>query len=600
MQNMNDSTHNELNLFSTMTPRQQGRILFAQGLSVAEISRHLNENQSTVQSWKQRDGWEKADIFDDVTLGLRARFLSLIFADNKSNANYKEMDFLMRMLEKSAKIERYRNGGNESDLNENLKKRNAGERKKPLKNQFTQEEIDKLTQAFEELFFDFQHEWGDAVEQARIFMMLKSRQIGATFYFALWALINLFKTGKNKIFLSASKAQAYQFVEYIKAFVMEHTNKELKGNPIEINMPEGRQANIYYLGTNALTSQGKHGDVIMDEFFWIRNFTMFRKVASAMVSQKMYKQIYISTPSSILHQAYEFWAGTDGKRKKQTEIDISKATLKIATKGADRRTRQIVTLTDAEKRGYDRFSREDLEAEYSEDEFANLFECEFIDDSGSYFPLDIIEPNMIDTWETWTDYHPFDSEPYAGEVWLGYDPSFTGDKAALVVVAPPVSDLSPYRILHVQQLIRLQASEQALIIKKFIERYNVTFIGLDNTGNGLAVGEYVKKFYPSVKLLNYNADLKVKMGLRTKELFKRRRLNFDTSKVDIAKSFMSIRKALTSKQGAQTLVTTRSAETGHGDMAWAIMNALECAPIIDIVDEQISNAMKPRIRIFKG
>lgn len=600
MPNMNDRTQNELSFFSTMTPRQQGRILFAQGLSVAEIARHLNENQSTVQSWKQRDGWEKADIFDDVTLGLRARFLSLIFMENKSNANYKEMDFLMRMLEKSAKIERYRNGGNESDLNENLKKRNAGERKKPLKNQFSQEDIDKLTTAFEELFFDFQHEWGDAVEQSRIFMMLKSRQIGATFYFALWALINLFKTGKNKIFLSASKAQAYQFVEYIKAFVMEHTGKELKGNPIEINMPEGKQANIYYLGTNALTSQGKHGDVIMDEFFWIRNFTMFRKVASAMASQKMYKQIYISTPSSILHQAYEFWAGTDGKRKKQTEIDISKVALQKPTKGADRRTRQIVTLTDAERRGYDRFSREDLEAEYSEDEFANLFECEFIDDSGSYFPLDIIEPNMIDTWETWTDYHPFDSEPYAGEVWLGYDPSFTGDKAALVVVAPPVSDLSPYRILHVQQLIRLQASEQALIIKKFVERYNVTFIGLDNTGNGLAVGEYVKKFYPSVKLLNYNADLKVKMGLRTKELFKRRRLHFDTSKVDIAKSFMSIRKALTSKQGAQTLVTTRSAETGHGDVAWAIMNALECAPIIDIVDEQISNAMKPRIRIFKG
>lgn len=413
MQNMNDSTHNELSFFSTMTPRQQGRILFAQGLSVAEIARHLSENQSTVQSWKQRDGWEKADIFDDVTLGLRARFLSLIFADNKSNANYKEMDFLMRMLEKSAKIERYRNGGNESDLNENLKKRNAGERKKPLKNQFSQEDIDKLTQAFEELFFDFQHEWGDAVEQSRIFMMLKSRQIGATFYFALWALINLFKTGKNKIFLSASKAQAYQFVEYIKAFVMEHTGKELKGNPIEINMPEGKQANIYYLGTNALTSQGKHGDVIMDEFFWIRNFTMFRKVASAMASQKMYKQIYISTPSSILHQAYEFWAGTDGKRKKQTEIDISKVALQKPTKGADRRTRQIVTLTDAERRGYDRFSREDLEAEYSEDEFANLFECEFIDDSGSYFPLDIIEPNMVDTWETWTDYHPFETEPYA-------------------------------------------------------------------------------------------------------------------------------------------------------------------------------------------
>lgn len=600
MQNMNDSTHNELSFFSTMTPRQQGRILFAQGLSVAEISRHLNENQSTVQSWKQRDGWEKADIFDDVTLGLRARFLSLIFADNKSNANYKEMDFLMRMLEKSAKIERYRNGGNESDLNENLKKRNAGERKKPLQNQFTQEDIDKLTKAFEETFFAFQHEWGDAVEETRIFMMLKSRQIGATHFFAIWSLINLLKTGKNKNFLSASKAQAYHFIKYIKAFVMQHIQKELKGNPIVITLPDGRQAEIAYYGTNVLTAQGGHGDVVMDEFFWIRSFAEFKKVASAMASQKMYKQIYISTPSSILHQAYQFWAGTDGKRKKQTEIDISKVALQKPTKGADRRTRQIVTLTEAESRGYDLFSREDLEAEYSEDEFANLFECEFIDDSGSYFPMSIIEHNMIDTWEMWSDYHPFDPQPYAGEVWLGYDPSFTGDNSALAIIAPPVSNLSPYRILQVQQFKHLTASEQALKIKKIVERYNVTFIGLDNTGNGLAVAEHVKHFYPTVKLLNYNAELKMRMGLRAKELFERRRLNFDASQIIIAKSFLSIKKAMTSGQGAKTLVTTRSAETGHGDIAWAVMNALEYAPIVDIADTKVSNALKPRIRVFKG
>lgn len=593
------TTENELSFFSTMTPRQQGRILFAQGLSVAEISKHLNENRSTVESWKQRDGWERADIFDDVTLGLRARFLTLIFMNNKSNANYKEMDFLMRMLEKSARIERYRNGGNEVDLNPKLENRNKGERKKTLKNQFTQEEIDLLTEKFNELFFEFQHEWGEAVEQSRIFMMLKSRQIGATFYFALWALINLFKTGKNKIFLSASKAQAYQFVEYIKAFVMEHTGKELKGNPIEINMPDNRQANIYYLGTNSLTAQGKHGDVVMDEFFWIRKFSEFKKVASAMASQKMYKQIYLSTPSSILHQAYAFWAGTDGKRKLPVEIDISKAGLKKPTRGADRKTRLIVTLTEAERRGYDRFSREDLEAEYSEDEFANLFECEFIDDSGSYFPMSIIENNMIDTWEVWTDYHPFDPRPYEGEVWLGYDPSFTGDKAALAIIAPPISDLSPYRILQVQQFKGLTASEQALKIRKVCERYNVTFIGLDNTGNGLAVAEHVAQFYPRLTRLNYNPEMKMRMGLRTKELLERRRLNFDSSQITVAKSFLSIKKALTSGQGAKTLVTTRSAETGHGDMAWAIMNGLENAPMIDIIDKNVNQVKKSRIRVFR-
>lgn len=586
--------------FDAMTSRQKGRLLFAMGVSVSEISTHVGEKRPTVESWKQRDGWEKADIFDDVTLGLRARFLTLIFKENKSNANYKEMDFLMKMLERSAKIERYRSGeGNEVDLNPKLANRNKSERKKKLKNQITQEQVEILEAKFKEIFFDFQHEWGTAVEHSRIFAMLKSRQIGATFYFALWALIDLLKTGKNKIFLSASKAQAYQFIEYIKAFTLEVIEVELTGEPIVINGPQG-QATIYYLGTNALTAQGRHGDVIIDEFFWIRKFATFKKVAGAMASQKMFKQIYLSTPSSILHEAFQFWAGTDGKRKNPVEIDISKAALKNPTKCADRKTRLIVTLSEAEKRGYDRFDREDLEAEYADDEFLNLFECEFIDDTGSYFPMSIVESNMVDSWEIWDDFHPFDARPYNGEVWLGYDPSFTGDNAALVVIAPPKTSMSPYRILEVHTFKGLKASEQGLKIKKICERFNVVFIGIDNTGNGISVAEHVAKFFPQLKRLNYNPDLKIRMGLRAKELLERRRLQFDAGKLIVAKSFLSIKKALTSGQGHKTLVTTRSAETGHGDIAWAIMNGLENAPIIDITDVRVSNASRARIRVYKS
>ena len=85
----------------------------------------------------------------------------------------------------------------------------------------------------------------------------------------------------------------------------------------------------------------------------------------------------------ILHEAYTFWTGKDSKRKLPIEIDVSKAALKAPVKCADRKTRQIVTLTDAEEKGCDLFDREDLLAEYGDEEFANLFDCEFIDDSGS-------------------------------------------------------------------------------------------------------------------------------------------------------------------------------------------------------------------------
>lgn len=598
MENTVVTTDGEKTFFETMTPRQQGRLLFAQGLSVSEIAKHLKLLRSTVESWKQRDGWEKADIFDDVTLGLRARFLSLIFMERKSNANYKEMDALMRMLERAAKIERYRSGeGTQADLNPKLLNRTSGERKKKLKNQISQEQLDVLEEHFKQLLFEFQKEWLNALDISRIFILLKSRQIGATYIVALWALIDLLKTGKNKIFMSASKAQAHQFIEYIKAFTLEHLELELTGDPIVINGPNG-QATIYYLGTNALTAQGRHGDVIMDEFFWIRKFALFKKVASGMASQKMYKQIYMSTPSSILHEAYPFWAGTDGKRKNPIEIDISHAALKKPVKCVDRKTRQIVTLNDAEAAGYDRFDREDLEAEYADDELANLFNCEFIDDSGSYFPLKEIEPNMVDAWEIWDDFSPLSTKPYNGPVWLGYDPSFSGDNAALAVIAPPTNPMQPYRILEIHQFKGLKAHEQAQKIKKVCERYHVEFIGIDNTGNGISVAEHVERFYPQLRLLNYNPDLKMRMGLRAKELFQRHRLQFDAGSLIIAKSFLSIKKAMTSGGGHKTLVTSRSALTGHGDIAWAIMNGLENAPITDSTDASTLGLKKSRVRVY--
>ena len=232
--------------FENLNPKQHGRILFAMGMTVTEIAKQLQENRSTVESWKQRDGWEKADLFDDVTLGLKVRYLSLTFMENKSNANYKEMDFIGVQFERWARIERYRAGGNQAVLNPKLENRNDKPKKRKLKNEINQDEIVLLEQAFQEVLFLYQQEWMQAIADSRIFILLKSRQIGATYIIALWAFIDLLKTGKNKIFMSASKAQAYQFIEYIKAFCLEVIGLELTGDPIVVNGPSG-QASLYYL-----------------------------------------------------------------------------------------------------------------------------------------------------------------------------------------------------------------------------------------------------------------------------------------------------------------------------------------------------------------
>ncbi|WP_252182758.1 terminase family protein, partial [Citrobacter sp. wls758] len=86
----------------------------------------------------------------------------------------------------------------------------------------------------------------------------------ATFYFAREALIDALLTGRNQIFLSASKAQAHVFKQYIIDFAKE-VEVELKGDPMVL--PNG--AALYFLGTNARTAQSYHGNLYLDEYFWI-------------------------------------------------------------------------------------------------------------------------------------------------------------------------------------------------------------------------------------------------------------------------------------------------------------------------------------------
>ena len=144
----------------------------------------------------------------------------------------------MRQLERMARIEKFSDGGNETDLNPKLKNRNAGPRKPKQPNALTEEQVEKLLEDFDEGLFEYQKVWYRAREQ-RNRALLKSRQVGATFYFAREALIKAVTTGRNQIFLSASKAQAHGFKTYIKNFGMQSIEVDLRGDAISVTVPCG-------------------------------------------------------------------------------------------------------------------------------------------------------------------------------------------------------------------------------------------------------------------------------------------------------------------------------------------------------------------------
>jgi len=562
-------------------PRRQAALLYWQGFSVPQIAEMLQTKRPTVQSWKQRDGWDETAPLDRVGNTLEARLIQLYAKPDLTAHDFKVADFLARQLERFARINRYGQTGNEADLNPRVANRNKGERKKPKKNYFSEEAIEKLQEIFFDQSFEYQLNWHKAGLEHRIRHILKSRQIGATFYFAREALLRALATGQNQIFLSASKTQAYVFRKYIIAFA-RLVDVDLSGDPIVIG---NNGAELLFLGTNSNTAQSHNGDLYVDEIFWIPNFQKLRKVASGMASQKHLRTTYFSTPSSLGHGAYPFWSGDLFNRgrasaSERVEIDISHAALARGVACADGQWRQIVTIEDALAGGCTLFDLDTLRRENSADDFRNLFMCEFVDDKASVFPFEELQRCMVDSMEEWQDYAPFADRPFGHRVvWIGYDPSHRGDSAGCVVIAPPVVAGGKFRILERHQWKGMDFATQAESIRALTQKYNVEYIGIDSTGLGQGVFQLVRSFYPAARDIRYTPEMKTAMVLKAKDTITRGCLEYDVSATDITQSFMSIRKTMTSSGRSATYEASRTEEASHADLAWATMHVLINEPL---------------------
>ncbi|WP_189530365.1 terminase ATPase subunit family protein [Paludibacterium paludis] len=561
-------------------PRRHARSLYWQGWRIARIAEQLGVKPATIHSWKRRDAWDESDPAERIASTIESRLQQLILKEDKEGKDFKEIDLLGRQVERMARVDRYQKTGRETDLNPNIERRNAAPKRQPEKNAISEEQQQKLEEAFLDRMFGYQKHWYRAGLEERIRNILKSRQIGATYYFAHEAFIDALKTGRNQIFLSASKAQAFQFRSYIIDFAKEVADVELKGEVIKLP----NAAELMFLGTNSRTAQGRHGNLYLDEYFWIPRYRELKKLAGGMASQKQYRQTHFSTPSAMSHEAYRVWTGeafNDGRpRSDHIRLDVSHAALEAGLRCPDGQWRQIVTILDAMKGGCDLFDLERLKLENTPQEFAQLFMCQFIDDGESVFGFALMQRGMVDSWEVWEDWKPFTLRPFANRpVWLGYDPSNTGDKAALVVLAPPLVPGGKFRILERHQFQGADYEAQAKFIRDTCDRFNVTYIGMDVSGLGSAVYQLVQKFRPDTVAFSYNVELKTKMVLKALNVLGNGRLEYDAGHTDIAASFMSIKKTLTPSQRQATYQAGRSEQTSHADIAWATMHALYNEPL---------------------
>ena len=458
------------------------------------------------------------------------------------------------------------------------------QREKKVKNDVSElTEVDFLDKFISKMY-GYQKELFAAKQNpltARIRNILKSRQVGLTYYFAGEAFMDAVLTGDNQIFLSASRAQSEIFRSYIIAFAQEWFGLELTGNPIQLSKNGKPWAELRFLSTNGATAQGYHGHVYVDEYFWIRDFEKLNNTASAMGTHFKWRKTYFSTPSAVSHQAYPFWTGEKFRNSKKKAAKVPWPSEEQIAAGAlcpDGHWRKVITILDALAGGCKLFNLEQLQLEYDEDKFEQLFMCRFIDSTQSAFSLKDLERCYSDQ-SLWTDYDPDDPRPFGNSpVWIGYDPSRTRDDASCVVVAPPLEPGAKFRILEKHSWRGQSFKFQAEQVKKLTERFNVQHIGIDTTGIGYGVFDLVRDFYPRATSIHYSLETKNALVLKAQDTIQGSRIEWDAGWNDIAQAFLTIKRG-TTNSGQVTYSASRTDASGHADIAWAIMHALAHEPL---------------------
>lgn len=549
---------------------QQAQMLYFMKWAQKDIAKYLDIPETTLSSWKSRGKWDDITPYNQAINSLLGRLLyNLAKPKVLGNGELNEVQSITRALKKLTEPPK---GAKESNHRGKSYLNNV---------EFDEEKFNSLIlEKFMDDLYPFQREYIENIERyynsrlpiARESMIIKLRQGGFTFNISRFNVKRLVEKEHNQIYMSSSKSQAFQAKSYVINFVREATGVELSGGD-KIIFPNHKE--FFFLGSNPSTAQGYSGDVTCDEYMWWRNFDELRAAVTGCSTHSQYITNYLSTASSKKHPGYRYWAGKEwNDHNPDQQFTVDRDYLGDGRICPDRRYRQIIDIHDAIRGGYDRINIDELRLKHPDpDEFANLFLCQFNDDIKGAFRYEWIYDCMVDSLEEWQDYAPFTypHRPLGNKpVAIGYDPARNVDASVCVVAAVPERPGENFRLLEKHFWQGQDFEEQTQNMLDILNRYNVVHLGMDTTALGLAVGDRLERFYPSITRYDMNQDLKSQFILQARNIFQKKRVEIDFGDTDVISSFLSIQPYETRTRGL-SYDSARNKDTGHADLSWAMM-----------------------------
>lgn len=566
--------------------------LYLRRYTPKEIAKSLHlKNVRIVYYWAEKYKWALLLSEESIEDAINRRLALLIGRDNKTELELREIDNLVIQHVKIAKIRSKKeslaiNSGTAEAVTgeQTLQQLNEKPGKKPRRKRrndisaITPAQLDDVAKT---LLYPHQLYVRENKNASRYRFILKSRQIGFTFYFAFEAFEDAILTGNNQIFVSSSKAQARVFSMYIKRIADEFFDVEIKGGDI---ITLSNHANLILCANNVSTAQSYSGNVYFDEVFWMSKFIDLYTGAKGMATLGDFRITLFSTPSTKDHPCHKLWSGEEWKngspKRKNIEFPRDESLRMNGTVCPDKFWRLLITMEDAINLGFDKVDIDDLRESNSAQAFNILYCCRFAESGKGVFNFEKLQKCITDAtkWQDldWNADRPFGNR----EVWAGFDPSRTRDNATFVLVAPPLHPDEKFRVIAVYQWRGMNFKYMANEIKKIKSKFNITYIGIDITGIGYGVYEHIREFARrEVRDIHYNVNVKNQLVLKMVDVVEEGRIEWDENQKTLITAFMSIEQQTTAKSNQITYAASRTEMTGHADEFFAISHAVFNEPL---------------------
>lgn len=498
------------------------------GVPITDICKELNiKNRGTVHNWVKKS---KDDTVNTSSVENIKKQIETLSKRAPTEANSRKLAMLTKSLDRLEK-----------------KSKKLDRQKKAQQNIVHSEEVEALkTKMLQDDYGLYKYQKEFLKDNSRFRVWLKSRQIGATYGCSGECLIEAM-SGMDQLILSASETQALKWNEEIHKHA-EKLGIALSGSSNEIKVPSG--ATIYIFANNFRTIQGFSGSVWMDEFAWYLNpkriwEAFIPSITSVKAGETKARITILSTPfeqDSLFHK------------------------LCLDTKKYYMFSRHKTTIYDAVKDGLD-VDVQVLRDLFDEDSWATMYECQFVDDDSSFFPISLIKACVKD--------YMYYTPSRSNILWSGYDVGRVKDLSVLSAL-DKVEGRYALAIQDVYEKATFEA--QKTIIKDHMNVYLKSNMRLDMTGIGRDLAETMESKYPNrAEGVYFTASSKEMMVLNLKKMFEDKLITIPNDPTLIADIHAIKRKA-----GQKRMLYDADRNShGHADRFWSLALAAKKLDFLD-------------------